>query len=147
MRARSPQEPALDVDMTPLIDVVFLLMIFFMVISTLNEMERQAKLELPEAYQAIIRKDVARERMVINVEQDGQIRVFGSPMSLGRLREALATRRELLRKLEHTGEAPILLRGDRQVRFGEVRGILQAVYDEGFTKIMFAAYQKRRDSD
>jgi len=143
MRApRYAAEPALDVDMTPLIDVTFLLMIFFMVVSTLNDMEREAKVELPLAYQAQIEKEVAKERMVINIEADGAIVLYGQRMNMAAFKENLRRYAPGLRALGATGAAPIVLRGHKDCPFRHVRDVLAAIYEEGFTKILFAAYFK-----
>ena len=48
MNFRPRAQPELDINLTPLIDVVFLLLIFFMV-STTFQKESQLKIQLPEA--------------------------------------------------------------------------------------------------
>ena len=147
MRARASPGAAVEIDMTPMIDVVFQLIIFFTVVSTYNEMEREARLELPVAYQAIIEKNVAQERMIINIERDGTIMLFNQPMNEAGLREKMRVYGPGLRTLgSRTGQAPIVLRGDKECLYKNVRGILAVIYEEGFTKIMFAAYQKEEEA-
>jgi len=143
---RQPRHPDVEVAMTPLIDVTFLLLVFFMVVSAFNQMERNAELELPAAYQATIEKDVAKERMVINIEADGTIILYGKSMDVPQLRRNLKNYGPCLRALgQRTGEAPVVVRGDRDCPYREIKKVLSAVYDEGFTKVMFAAYEKRPD--
>ena len=64
-------------NLTPLIDVVFLLLIFFMVATTFLEPEREISIELPEAATASERAEVPDE-IVINVLRDGSLNVNGS---------------------------------------------------------------------
>lgn len=140
-------EPALDVDMTPLIDVTFLLLIFFMVISAFNEMERTAELELPQAFQAMIEEEAARERMIINVEEDGQLVAFNQYVSMERFEDQLEKYAAGLKRMqERTGEAPILIRGDKNAEYRHVRRVIGAVYDHEFEKVMFAAYQREQEN-
>lgn len=138
--------PTLNVDMTPLIDVTFLLLIFFMTISTFNEMERKAEVELPVAFQARILDDVSKKRLVINVEEDGTIVMYNQYLNMAQFEQQLEKYASGLRKLaEKTGSAPIVIRGDEEAEYRHVKGVLSKVYDERFEQIMFAAYQPDRD--
>ena len=137
-------QPTLEVDMTPLIDVTFLLLVFFMMINVLNEMERTAKLELPETYQAMI-EDVAKERMIVNLEADGTIVLFGQTVTPEAFRTSLREMGPMLRRIANiSGRAPIVVRGDKKCEFRHVRGVLAAISEEQFDTIMFAAYEKRQ---
>ncbi|HBR92976.1 MAG TPA: biopolymer transporter ExbD, partial [Opitutae bacterium] len=51
-RRRSSQSPEEDFPMTPMIDMVFLLLVFFMTVSTLAQADRAKKLDLPESAQS-----------------------------------------------------------------------------------------------
>ena len=142
-RREEAARPPVEVDMTPLIDVTFLLLVFFMMISTLSDMERTAVLELPMAYQAMIETGVAKERMIVNVERDGTIVMFGQRVMPDEFRTKLRAMGPMLRRLgEATGRAPIVLRGDRDCEFVHIKGILAAIAEEQFDTIMFAAYQR-----
>ena len=142
---RETREAVLNVDMTPLIDVAFLLLIFFMIISVFNRMERQAELELPEAYQALIHKDIAKDRMVINVERDGRIKLFGQPATIDELRREMRRRAPMLRRYGLTaGRAPVEVRGDKKCQYRHIRGILAALYEERIDKVFFSAYPRQQ---
>ena len=141
-------EPPLEVDMTPLIDVVFLLLIFFMLVSVFNEMEREAKVELPDAYQVLFDEDIAKERTIVNVETDGRIVMYGQAHTVDQFKARLAKIAALLRSWgSRTGEAPIVLRGHKDCEYRHIQAVIGAVYDAGIEKIMFAAYQKRAEDD
>ena len=131
-------EPALDVDMTPLIDIVFLLLIFFMVVSTFKDMERSAEVQLPSAYGVIIEGQVDQGRLIINVENDGAIVVFKEKMKLAQLQRELVN----YRRGRPAERATIIVRGDQECLYENIKDILSSIYEAGFEKIMFAAYQK-----
>lgn len=140
--------PTLDVDMTPLIDVVFLLLIFFMIISVFNDMERQADVELPVGFQARIAKDVAKERMVINVEEDGRVVLYNQHMTMAAFEKKLQKYEPGLKKLaEKSGAAPIVVRGDKNTPYEHVKKVLGAIYAHRFKKIMFAAYERKTKTE
>ncbi len=132
----------LNVDMTPLIDVTFLLLIFFMTITTFNKMERMAELELPVAFQAQIQQDVSKKRLVVNVEKGGDIVMYNQRMNLAKFKQKMDKYKAGLRRLEEkTGSAPIIIRGDKDAEYKNVKPVLKKIYDLRFEKMMFAAYR------
>lgn len=89
-------------EMTPMIDVVFLLMIFFLVASKLDEDDRSIEVVLPQAAAAKPLTSRPRE-FVINIDRDGNIfavrhagiaRRPGRPVAAVRLRQSAGTERD-----------------------------------------------------
>ncbi len=74
-RGRRSEEPELN--LTPLIDVVFLLLIFFMVTTTFMD-EAGLEITLPEAEQDP--EDAAPERLEIGITAEGEFFVAGDPL-------------------------------------------------------------------
>ena len=73
-------ETEMEMDMTPMIDVVFLLIIFFMIITDLTQKDLE-ELELPVAVQAVKDKpDPDRVRPILNIGWDGEIIVRAVPI-------------------------------------------------------------------
>lgn len=75
MKFRKKQPEEVNVNLTPLIDVVFLLLIFFMVSTTFTK-ETHLRIELPEAEGEVVDAQVENVEVVINV--DGGYSVNGS---------------------------------------------------------------------
>ncbi len=68
MKLRKPDEPEANVDMTPMIDCVFQLLIFFMVCATMSKVDQTPEVKLPIAPKAAIPEaENLRGRGVINV--------------------------------------------------------------------------------
>ena len=65
-----------SIEMTPMIDMVFLLLIFFLVATTFQEEEREMQIALPEAAAAGPISTALRE-IIINVAEDGRMIVSG----------------------------------------------------------------------
>ena len=90
MRIRdSGYEEESGINMTPLIDMVFLLLIFFLVATTIAQEERDAKVNLP---QATMEKPLSAppRQLIINILQDGQVTVAGRPVTWQQLADMLS---------------------------------------------------------
>jgi len=141
------QASTMSPDMTPMIDVTFQLIIFFMVISEFNRMQQDAVLTLPVAVQAFVEENPNKHRLIINVERDGLVKVYGQVFNQEQLRKHLTLQRKILKAIETEARAqglvqtaPIVLRADRLCKFQNIRGIMRVVQDVGFEKLQFAAY-------
>ena len=123
--------------MTPMIDVVFLLIIFFLVSSHLARQEAQLPLPLPDAVtgQEI---DSRRERVVVNVMGDGSLMLAGRRTSETELRQRLIYERE-----RRGAELEVRIRGDRGVPFQAVQPILLSVGKSGITNVTFSVVQRK----
>lgn len=93
-------------NLTPMIDVVFLLLIFFMLATTFMDPERDVNLDLPKASD-IGTAEEQSEELVINVMQDGTVIVGGQQLDDNGL---LATLRQAANK---DAERQVTIRGDR----------------------------------
>ena len=113
LRTDSLEEPQLN--LTPMIDIVFLLIIFFMVGTRFSEIEQQYDVELPTA--AAVEPMTSRpDAIILNVARSGDVAIGGETVDL----QELKTRLESARKAY--AEQAVLIRGD-----GE--GMYQAVVD------------------
>ncbi len=110
-------ESQLSIEMTPMIDMVFLLLIFFLVATSFHQEEREMQIALPVA-QSAGPISVALRELVINVDGQGRIIVSGreiSPEDLqGIVVDALAA----------NPEQKVTIRGDRSVAYEAVVRVL-----------------------
>lgn len=86
LKVREHEEPTLN--LTPMIDVVFLLIIFFMVGARFTELEREFDINLPTVSEP---KPLTNppDRIEVNVYRDGRLKVAGQFLSLDELRTQL----------------------------------------------------------
>lgn len=118
MRIRVPDElsaPALD--MTPIIDIVFNLLIFFLVATTFHQTEREMNVILPAARNAAP-LSVALREIVVNVSEGGAI-VVG-----GRETEPEALRAQISDAVAANPNQKVAVRGDRRVAYGRIVTVL-----------------------
>ena len=106
-------------NLTPMIDVVFLLIIFFMVGTQFSELERSIRLQVPEVAGAGALTS-APEKRVVNVYQDGRIFLDRQQVTLAQLTSRLADARS---QYEDLG---VVVRGDADGRFQWVAEVLDA---------------------
>ncbi len=119
MPLKTQQDDQPRLDLTPMIDVVFLLIIFFMVATRFAEMERDIELELPEVASAAALTSAPKQH-VVTVGDAGQVTLDSSEVSLPELtRKLAAARREY-------PELSVVIRGDASCAFQHVAATLVA---------------------
>ena len=108
------------INLTPLIDIVFLLIIFFLVgtrFSELNEQEKSIQLEVPSVG-AGAALTAAPKKRVINILADGTIVLDGDTVSLGELHEELEETKAQYQQLG------VIVRGDASSKYQNVADVI-----------------------
>ncbi len=119
------------INMMPLIDVVFLLLIFFLAATTFAREEVELDLRLPEAKSGTA--SAPARPLVVNLLADGRISVDGRDVTLEALRQKLAAAGA------RQQDQSVLVRGDRNAQFGIGLQVLDACRLAKITKVDFAA--------
>jgi len=148
-----------EMDMTPMIDIVFNLLIFFMVVTDLNQKEL-ADLTLPLAYMAQEDKDDdPDDRVILNVDKFGEIKYRGKTVNLDELGSILNNAKQLYeRKMRDKGDTGledigggakasklfVLLRADRDTPWQHVQWLMTIMAEQKLYKMQFAT-KKFRD--
>ncbi len=120
LRIQRDEQPS--VNLTPMIDIVFLLIIFFMVgtkFSELSEAERNISLNVPEVSSAQALTAAPKKR-VINVFEDGSVALDDVPMSLTQLSDELTS---AVKQYKGLG---VIVRGDAAAFYQNVADVLAA---------------------
>lgn len=136
MPLKTRQDELPELNMTPMIDVVFLLIIFFMVGAKFTD-ERTIKLQVPKVGHAVAEMDLS-ERRVIDVLRDGRILLDDQPTSLEDLTAALRNQREL------QGGLRLAVRGDAEGSFQNVASVLAACRTAGINDLAISVSVTRR---
>ena len=117
IRERDPEEPVLN--LTPMIDVVFQLLVFFMVATTFLDPEKEIGIELPEAASGTV-AEADIEELIINVFEDGRIVLSGTEISSSDLLTALKS------AAQNDPDTQVTIRGDRLVRHERIVNVMDA---------------------
>lgn len=153
-------ETDMEPDMTPMIDVVFLLIIFFMVITDMTQQDLE-DLQLPVATNAVADKPKPDEfRPVVNIKVDGSIWVKRTmyfdpeaPDEYKKLREFLADVAVKMKRNPETNDdlpdEPLLVRADMNTPFKYVQKVMEQCGYKGVQiwKIQLAASEAEKDKD
>ncbi len=139
MKFRRQSREELSVNLTPLIDVVFLLLIFFMVSTTFTR-ETQLSVDLPEA--SGLARDEVDQQVEILIDESGQYRVNGRPLVDQRLRTLQAAIYEI-----SNGDTtlPLVISADAQAAHQSVVRAMDAAGQMGFSRLSIASIQPPRE--
>ena len=119
-------EPVLN--LTPMIDVVFQLLIFFMVATTFLDPEKEIGIELPEAASGEAPDEESSE-LIINIFADGRIILSGREVAA----ESLLG--ELKAAAQADPQTPVTIRGDRLVHHERVVQVMDACGQAGLLNL------------
>jgi biopolymer transport protein ExbD len=126
IKTQYDNQPTLN--LTPMIDVVFLLIIFFMVATKFSERERNIELEVSEvASTGTDRTPLAPQ--IVAVYEDGRIELDGQQATLQELRNRLAANRA------QDPDLNVVVRGDRQCDFQHIARAMAACRDAGVREL------------
>lgn len=128
---------SVDFNVTPLIDVVFLLIIFFLVSSHLAQQETQLELALPAAASGKETDDASVARVTLNVLEDGVL-MLGS-------KEVVAeeiSRRLTIERRETSNDLEVRIRADRNLEYQHIEPLLLACAQAKIWNVSFAVLEK-----
>ena len=118
------------IDIAPLIDILFTLIIFFLVTTTFQEKEKEEEVRLPrQGGSSLVNKD---RPFYINVLQDGTYSVGGEIVKLDDLELKLKLR------FEEKPDQKLVLRGDSKAFHGQTASALDVARRVGFSKASIA---------
>lgn len=135
MKFRRQSREELNVNLTPLIDVVFLLLIFFMVSTTFTR-ETQLSVDLPEA--TGLARDEAEKQVEILIDEAGNYRVNGQALVDTNMRTLQAA---VYKVSEGDTTLPLVISADAQSAHESVVRAMDAAGQMGFSRLSIASVQ------
>ena len=139
-RAAAASDEDLQVDMSPMIDMVFLLLIFFIVASTVIVVKQDPEVKPPVAKYSKKAKD-GKGRIVINIREDGTFLAETANLTFDDSKAIQDYIKERKAVEESKGLTPIIhLRGDKIVSFKYVRTVIRAAAIAGVDNVVFSVY-------
>ncbi len=146
---RPRQRRDVGINMTPMIDVVFLLIIFFMLVSNFATAEN-VPMELPNPFQSQARQVKLRDRVIINCQlvdtpigPEVTYRIGPNPPeSLDQISARLAKAK--VASEERRRKMIVVIRADRRLPFADVRRAMQIVSDNKIEQLRLVAHVGER---
>lgn len=133
MRFRKPREDEIRLSIAPLIDIVFLLLIFFMVTSHFD-VASGIRISLPKVAKRILNQE--KNRITLVIDKSGHTYLEGKRMDMKALQEKL---REMVKE---QGIFQVILQADKDVTHGKVVQIMDLAKTAGAQSIIIAARWK-----
>jgi biopolymer transport protein TolR len=122
---RRRYQPITDINVTPLVDVMLVLLIVFMVTAPLLTVGVQV--DLPKVQNEPITTEV--EPLVVTVQKDGSIALMQTPIDIAQLVP------RLLAITANKPDTQIYLRGDQAINYGRVMEVMGTLSAAGFVKV------------
>jgi len=137
MNLGGKRKELIDVNLTPLIDVVFLLLIFFMVSTTFKK-ETSIKVDLPEATAKPVKSD--KEAFELIVDAKGRYFIKNK----GLVNQELKTVKQvLLKHLGQNSKRSFVIRADNKSPHGSVVTVMDAARQLGIVNLSIAITQPK----
>ena len=113
-----------DINITPLVDVVLVLLIIFMLTAPI--LQSGIEVEVPKTRTV---KEITEERLVITIDRQQRVFLGNEPVNINQIAAKL---RQKVRDPEHQS---IFLRADEEVPFGAFATVMDAVKQAGITNV------------
>lgn len=139
MKFREQPREEIGIELTPLIDVVFMLLLFFVVSSTLSKKESKLDVTLPKADAQAYAQDPAT--LSVGVGAKGEYYVNGIAL---RTTDPQKLKLALASKLEANQAVPVVLAGDQAAPHQAVVSAMEVASALGVSQIQIIAEQPRR---
>lgn len=134
LRPRRAEPPRVDI--TPLIDVVFLMLIFFMVSTTFDK-QTQLKIDLPEAAATA---DQPEDEQQLSVTIDSQGNFYVNERELVK-HNGLTLQRTMEKIVDGRDDIPVVVSGDRRAPLQSMMTVLDVTSRMGLSRLSFVALQ------
>ena len=129
MQVQSADKPYDDINITPMLDLAYVLLVIFIIMTTASV--QGAKVDLPKA--SATQSLAQPKTKVISVSNEGQVFLDAIPVSLGELERKLRDQKAVQPDL------PIIIKGDRATQYEKIMGVLDLCGRVGITSVGLAA--------
>ena len=128
-----------DINVTPLVDVVLVLLIIFMVVTP--ALQQDVPLDLPGIFHPDPESQNAIDPIKVSIPRAGEYHLDGERYDVDGLV------RELIDKHMSEPERRLVLRGDQKLRYAEVRVVMARIQQIGFPGVNFMVGERHRSGD
>ena len=128
----------LELNMTPMIDIVFLLIIFFLVVSEIASYDRIENLTLPVASEALSELQL-RDRLIISVDTFNRIFIGGRERTMAEVGRLLRAEKDVRGEGKSKTKQPVLIQADHNAKWETVQKIIEKANELKFWRLSFSA--------
>ncbi|MBX3414165.1 MAG: biopolymer transporter ExbD [Pirellulales bacterium] len=144
MTRRASMPPA-EMDMTPMIDMTFQLIAFFMVLLSFSEAEMSELIKLPSSVLAKPPDGPTESPLTLQLTERGTVLLAGAEVPVEALGPRLEQERTVLERLgKNPAEATVIIRADAFAPTGDVQQLIKSCQENGFVRFVLRAKQEQR---
>ena len=131
--------------MTPMIDVTFQLIAFFMFVLNFSDAETDERIRLPLSQLAKPPEVAPEQPITLQLSSAGTVFITGDEVPVEKIRPYLLREAQLLeRQRKEKANTTIIVRGDANAQAGKVQELIKQCQDVGFEKFSLRAKQENR---
>jgi len=134
MKVTRRPDDEMGFQLAPMIDMTFLLLIFFMVTTKISKEQIKEEVKLPVASNAVIPEDVSN-RDIISIDAQGRYFIGQEISDKKRLAEYLKKR------FENTPPLRLYIRADQKTSGTKIKEVMKMAADAGAVDVIFGSYQ------
>ena len=134
MAKRKKEVQEADIPISSMIDIVFLLIIFFVVTASMDKEVEDEQVVLANAPHGKPLKKKDPRAVTINIRKDGEITMAGRPVSVSTVSDILTSAAH-----QYGTDIPIIIRADERTYHGYVKRVMEAVTKTRLYRVKFQA--------
>lgn len=154
MKFRSPPAASVDVDMTPMIDVTFQLISFFMMVTNFEQTQADERIKLPSdalakppevklAHELVVNIGFKRSKTGEKLDPQPYIFLIGEELQIAEFRNRLLQEARIYQATDvNVKDVTVVIRADTDVPTGKVQEFIKMSQEAKFEKFTFKAKQK-----
>jgi biopolymer transport protein ExbD len=132
-----------EMDMTPMIDMTFQLIAFFMMLINFSEGEQNERIQLPGSELAKPALAPHESPITLHLTEDGTVLIAGEEVSISGLNPYLSREADVLRlQGKKLSDATIIIRGDADAKTGNAQDLIIACQRNRFEKFVLRAKEE-----
>ncbi|MEZ6101899.1 MAG: biopolymer transporter ExbD [Pirellulaceae bacterium] len=146
MRFRKSHETKVtEGDLTPMIDMTFQLIAFFMVLINFTKAEQDQRITLPSSVLAKPPETALEDPLFLHITKESDVVVGGQLVSLPGLKSVLVRESDALKLMKKSpSDSIVILRADAQAKTGDVQKVIQLCQESGFEQFALRAQEELR---
>ena len=140
MPKRTAEASSTDIDMTPMIDMTFQLITFFMFVMNFSEAEQDDRIQLPLSQLAKPVEGAMETPITLQLTQDGSVIYAGELISVRDIGGYLEREKAVMLDAgKEPNSATLIVRADGRAKTGEVQDIIRICQEKGFERFVLRA--------
>lgn len=133
-----------EADMTPMIDMTFQLIAFFMVLINFAEGDQDQRIKLPSSELAKPPDAPLESPLTLQLSEEGKVLFGGDEVPVDQMGSRLQTERNVIeRQGKSVSDAAVIIRADARTRTGLVQELIKQCQQRGFEKFALRVKQER----